>query len=337
MWQYLSKSVLLLTLAVALCCGLYPLVLWSVGQLVFPSQANGSLIIGDDGKPVGSRLIAQPFSRDEYFQPRPSAASYNAAASASSSLAASNYALRDRVARMLGPIASYADGPKAGQRLALDMERWFAEDHYQKQPHIVAQWANLHPSLAQGWVKADAAHGAYVEKWAEQHPQVVAQFVRDHPALPKPSTVDLAVVFFQAFSEENSGKFPGTVTQPKNDGSKEISIQPVGAGPEIQSIFFDMWREDHPEVSLRILPGDLVTTSASGLDPHITLDNANYQLDRVAGKWASDLKRDQTPVRQEIEEILQANASAPFGGLAGEKLINVLEVNLELRKRFSPR
>ena len=337
MGQYFSKSVLLLTLAVALCCGLYPLALWSVGQLVFPSQANGSLVIGDNGKPVGSRLIAQPFTRDEYFHPRPSAASYNAAASASSSLAASNYALRDRVARTLGPMATYAGGPKSGQRVASDVERWFAEDHYQKQPHIVAQWADQHPSLAQAWVKADPTHGAYVENWEKQHPHVVAQFVTDNPALPKPDTVDLAVVFFQNISEENPGKFPGSVMQIKNDGPPELSIQPVNTGPEIQSIFFDMWREDHPEVSLRDLPGDLVTTSASGLDPHITMDNAEYQLDRVVSKWASDLKRDQASVRQEIEEILQANSSAPFGGLAGEKLINVLELNLELRKRFGAR
>ena len=39
-------------------------------------------------------------------------------------------------------------------------------------------------------------------------------------------------------------------------------------------------------------------------------------------------------VRQEIEEILQEKALAPFGGLVGEKMINVLEVNLELRKRY---
>ena len=113
-----------------------------------------------------------------------------------------------------------------------------------------------------------------------------------------------------------------------------MSIMPINTGPDIQSIFFDMWREDHPDASLQNLPGDLVTTSASGLDPHITLDNAQYQLNRVASKWALDLKSDQASVRQEIEAILQANSSAPFGGLAGEKLINVLEVNLELRKRF---
>ena len=91
MMKYFSKSLLLLVFGVAICCVVYPLVLWVIGQTLFPFQSNGSMLNGPDGKYVGSRLIAQPFTKDEYFQPRPSAASYDASASASSSLAASNY------------------------------------------------------------------------------------------------------------------------------------------------------------------------------------------------------------------------------------------------------
>jgi K+-transporting ATPase ATPase C chain len=94
------------------------------------------------------------------------------------------------------------------------------------------------------------------------------------------------------------------------------------------------WRQRRGNDQSAALPGDLVTTSGSGLDPDITLQNAEYQLDRVASKWAADTKRDPTAVRREIDQILQANAKAPFGGLAGEKMVNVLEVNLELRKRY---
>ncbi len=126
MMQYLSKSVLLLIFGVVICCIVYPLVLWVIGQTFFPFQANGSILKGPDGKPAGSKLIAQPFTKDEYFQPRPSAASYDASASASSSLAASNYALRDRVARSLGPVVKYRSGPKAGQLVAPDVESWFS-------------------------------------------------------------------------------------------------------------------------------------------------------------------------------------------------------------------
>src|SRR5579862_6150006 len=133
--KYISKSVWLLIFTVVICCGLYPLALWAVGQIFFPFQANGSLLKGPDGSVVGSKLIAQPFTKDEYFQPRPSAASYDASASASSALAASNYALRDRVARTIGPVATYAGGPKAGQPVAPDVEAWFRQDQFQGQPH----------------------------------------------------------------------------------------------------------------------------------------------------------------------------------------------------------
>ena len=334
MWRILSKSILLLSVSVLICCVLYPLALWAVGQTLFPFQANGSIVSGPDGKPVGSRLIAQPFTKDEYFQPRPSAASYDASASASSSLAASNYGLRDRVARTLGPMVTYRSGPKAGQNVAPDVEKWFQQDKYQGKPNLVAQWADQHNSLAQAWAKADPANGAYVDDWAKKHPEAVAQFIKDNPATPKPKPEDLAVVFFKDFSEKYPGKFPSLVTHKGADGKEEKTMEPVSEGSDIQSTFFLMWREEHPQEDFSDVPGDLVTASASGLDPHIALQNAEFQLERVASKWAANLKRQPEEVRKEIDQILQTNASAPWGGLAGEKFVNVLEVNLELRKRY---
>src|SRR5262249_2575813 len=141
MSKHLSKSLWLMGFAVAITCGLYPAVLWAIGQTIFPYQANGSLIKAADGKVVGSALLAQPFTKDEVFQARPSAVSYDASASGPSNLAASNYLLRDRVAKALGPIVKYAAGPKAGQLVAPDVEAWFQQDQYQGQPHLVAQWA----------------------------------------------------------------------------------------------------------------------------------------------------------------------------------------------------
>jgi potassium-transporting ATPase KdpC subunit len=334
MVRYVTKSIWLLLFAVIICCGLYPLLLWVVGQTFFPFQANGSLVRGPDGIVVGSRLIAQPFTRDEYFQPRPSAASYDASASASSSLAPSNYALRDRVARALGPIVTYRTGPRAGQPVAPDIESWFQKDVFQGSPHIVAQWANLHNALAQAWVKTDPTRGAYVDNWAKTHPAQVAKWIKENPGTPHPKAPDLAVVFFESFSKEDPGRFPSAVTRKGADDKDKTTIEPVKEGSDIQSIYFDMWRQDHPEADLQNLPGDMVTTSGSGLDPHITLQNAEYQLNRVASKWAANLKRDQTTVRREIEEIVQENASAPWDGFAGEKIVNVLELNLELRKRL---
>ena len=334
MWKIISRSVLLAAVSIVICCVLYPLVLWAIGQTVLPFQANGSMLKGPDGHLVGSRIIAQPFTKDGYFQPRPSAASYDASASASSALGASNYALRDLVARMLGPIVKYQSGPKAGQPVAPDVEQWFQKDTFQGNPHLVGQWADLHNALAQAWVNADPKNGAFVDDWSKQHPAAVAQFSKDNPATPAPKAADLAVVFFKDFSTANPGKFPSAVTKTGPDGKPVTTIEPVQEGPDIQSIFFDMWRNEHAEADLQQVPGDLVTTSASGLDPHISLQNAEFQLDRVAAKWAADLKRDPGAVRQEIEEILRKNATAPLNGLAGETFVNVLEVNLQLRVRY---
>ena len=334
MLRYIAKSFWLLFFSVVICCVLYPLVLWSIGQAAFPFQANGSLLTGPDGKPVGSRLIAQPFTKDEYFQPRPSAASYNAAASASSSLAASNYALRDRVARTLGPIVKYRSGARAGQLVAPDVENWFQQDKFQGNPHIVAQWADLHNSLATAWVNADPKNGAYVDDWAKKYPAIVAKWIKDNPGTPQPKAADLAVLFFETFSGENPGRFPSVVTHTAADGKTQTTIEPVKDGTNIQSIFFDMWRQEHPDADIQNVPGDLVTTSASGLDPHITLQNAEFQLERVASAWAAKKKTDASAIRKDIEEILRKNAAAPWEGLIGEKFVNVLEINLELRKLY---
>jgi potassium-transporting ATPase KdpC subunit len=334
MLRSVSKSLWLLVFSVVLVCGIYPAILWGIGQTAFPFQVNGSIVDGPDGKPTGSLLAAQPFTKDEYFQPRPSAASYDGTASSSSALAVSNYALRDRAARTIGPIAVYSDGPKKGQPVAPDIETWFQADKFGGQPGIVTQWADVHNSLAQAWVSADPTHGAYIDAWAKAHPDVVAQFVKDNPGTPKPAASDLAVVFFEHFSKDHPGTFPSSVTHPGVDGKDVTEIAPVKEGSDIQSIFFDMWRQDHPDAALQDVPGDLVTTSGSGLDPHITLENAEFQLERVAGKWAQDLKRDPAQIRQEIDAMLHDLAFSPGAGLFGEPIVNVLQINLGLRKRY---
>jgi K+-transporting ATPase ATPase C chain len=328
------KSLMLLTATVLVCAIAYPVAVWAIAQAFFPFTANGSMVNGPDGKQVGSLLIAQPFTKDEYFWPRPSAASYDASAGTSSALSASNYALRDRVARMLGPIVKYKSGPEAGQLVAPDVEAWFQKDQFQGQPHLVAQWADNHNELAQGWVSADPTHAQALTDWSKSHKSVVDDWIKQNPGTPQPQPSDLAIVYFENFSKDNPGKFPSSVTKQLPNGKSQTDIEPVASGSDVQSIFFDMWRQDHPDAPLQDVPADMVTTSASGLDPHITLDNAEYQLDRVAQKWVADKKLDPKRVRDQIDQILQENASAALGGLAGEKFVNVLQVNLQLASRF---
>jgi potassium-transporting ATPase KdpC subunit len=90
MFKEFKRSVLFTAVTIVLFGVVYHLVLWGVGRTVFPSQAEGSLIRRGDGTIVGSRLIAQKFTRPEYFHSRPSAVDYNAASTGGSSLGPTN-------------------------------------------------------------------------------------------------------------------------------------------------------------------------------------------------------------------------------------------------------
>jgi K+-transporting ATPase ATPase C chain len=93
------KTAILFTLVTTLLFGIiYPLVMTGIAGLLFPHQANGSLIL-QNGQVIGSELIAQSFTSDKYFHPRPSAAGngYDATSSGGTNLAQSNAKLATRI------------------------------------------------------------------------------------------------------------------------------------------------------------------------------------------------------------------------------------------------
>ena len=96
--QLYPAVAILLTMTV-LVGVVYPAVVLIVSQLAFPSQANGSLIVTNDGRTIGSTFIGQAFTQPEYLWTRPSAAGdgYDANASAASNLAPTSQTLLDRV------------------------------------------------------------------------------------------------------------------------------------------------------------------------------------------------------------------------------------------------
>jgi len=96
------RSAVLVTLVLAVvCCGLYPLVVFGIGQAFFPHKANGSLIVDAQGNVKGSHLLGQPFAADKYFHSRPSAAGsgYDATSSGGSNLGPTSQKLRDSIAQ----------------------------------------------------------------------------------------------------------------------------------------------------------------------------------------------------------------------------------------------
>lgn len=186
-------TAILMTIVTTVLLGLiYPLVVTGLAQVIFPEQANGSLIRRVDGTLLGSRLIGQPFFSRGYFHSRPSVAGpvgYDAGSSSGSNLGPTNQKLIDRV-------------------------------------------------------KAD------VEK----------------------------------LQTENPGK-------------------PV--------------------------PIDLVTTSASGLDPHISPAAAEFQMARVA--------RERVVSEEEVRRLVNAHTQGRQFGFLGESTVNVLELNLDLDNRYPKR
>ena len=182
-------TAILITIVTTLILGLgYPLAVTALAQVIFPNQANGSLIKNERGETVGSTLIGQPFASAGYFVSRPSAAGtgYDAGASGGSNLAPTNAKLMERI-------------------------------------------------------KAD------VEKFQAENPN-------------------------------------------------------------------------------QAIPVDLITTSASGLDPHISPAAVDFQIPRIA--------RERGANEQQIRDIARQFTESRQFGFLGEPRVNVLLLNLELDKRF---
>jgi K+-transporting ATPase ATPase C chain len=92
-------SILATVVLGVLLCGAYPVAVWGGAQLLFPRQANGSLITDPNGTVVGSTLLAQSFTGAKYFHPRPSAAGtgYDAANSSGTNLGPTSHKLADSI------------------------------------------------------------------------------------------------------------------------------------------------------------------------------------------------------------------------------------------------
>jgi K+-transporting ATPase ATPase C chain len=159
--RYDLRASLGLMLVALLAMGLlYSLAGAGLGRVLFPRQATGS-IVERDGVAVGSTLVAQPFADARYFQPRPSAASYDPMAAAGSNQARTNPDLRKRIAEATAQVAA-RDGIAA-----MDVPGEL----------VTQSGSGTDPELSPAGVQVQVARVAAARKLP---PDVVAKLVAEH-------------------------------------------------------------------------------------------------------------------------------------------------------------
>ena len=249
-------SILATLLFAVVLCGLYPLIVWGASQLMFPHQANGSLIEGSDRKIVGSEWLGQNFTSAKYLQPRPSAAGsgYDAANSGGSNL---------------GPTSK---------------------------------------KLINGTTKSIALPGKEVGTFT-----------------PSTEVVDFDGIKLRVLNYCESNGIACELIQDGKPADPKMFKTDKGEYDQVKLI--TAFNNDAMPLTIKAgspIPGDAVTTSGSGLDPHISPRNALLQAARVA-------KERNLSVDVVKAEIAKATAG-PSLGILGEAGVNVLLLNLALDK-----
>jgi K+-transporting ATPase ATPase C chain len=166
MWRQMLPALRMTVLMTVLTGLVYPGVVTAICQVLFPRQANGSLI-ERNGHPIGSDLIGQNFSQPGYFQPRPSAAGsdgYDATASGGSNLGPTNQKLVDRVKASAEKFRK--ENPDYTGTIPADL--------------VTASGSGLDPHLSPGSAEAQIARVAKARGASEdQIRQLVAQFTEN--------------------------------------------------------------------------------------------------------------------------------------------------------------
>lgn len=197
MWQQILPG-LRIKLFMTLVLGIaYPLLMTGICQVLFPHQANGSLITAD-GKVIGSELIAQNFTKPEYFQPRPSAAGndgYDATSSGGTNLGPTNQKLIDKTKAAIEKFRK--ENPDFTGPLPADL--------------VTASASGLDPHLSPDSAKAQALRVAKARGVStDQILQLVAQFT-EPPDLgilgePRVNVLKLNLALDQRFARQVSPK-----------------------------------------------------------------------------------------------------------------------------------
>jgi K+-transporting ATPase ATPase C chain len=209
-------------------------------------------------------------------------------------------------------------------------------------PGYLAQWARDNPTLAQRWVKDDDSKKAVIA-WLEGQPDLLDDWRKKQKPIPAEvdfdkALDDLAGPFFERFA----GLYPRHWPVPDKEKLEARPVAKVRSDKDeisdLQGVIFDPWLTANPDRGGNIekVPADLVMASGSGLDPHITVRGARYQLPDVVAARAKAAGLDEPTVEKRILAILEQHSFRPMGFL-GEPLVNVVEVNLALDAEWPPK
>ncbi len=301
---HLLSSLSAMFVLVVICCGVYPLLVWGIAQGVFPNQANGSLLT-KDGKPtvkddeaVGSALLGQPFLLPGYFHPRPSAAGNSAGTTAAptSFSPAGGYDPTSSGGTNYGPLN---DGLLNGATVT---------PATQPAPTTA-------PTALATTGPATAATTAPVETLGYDGIRLRTL----HYAVDNGLTFKLHKAggevplkqFQNADGSLNDTALVDAFPHPTSDAGLTGLTADAFAGPDGKPVE---------------IPADAVTASASGLDPHISPDNADLQAQRVA-----DARK--VPVDQ-VRALVGQYTDRPDLGILGDPGVNVLRLNLALDAKY---
>jgi K+-transporting ATPase ATPase C chain len=299
----------------AVCCVAYPFVVWLIAQTVFPIQANGSLVTkdgtltSDDSQAVGSYLIGQQFSLPGYFHPRPSAANNAAGASFSST---GGYDPTASGGTNLGPLSDELINGATTQPSA---------------PAATQPTAQASSTTQPAATQAVAAATSPASQPAEVLTFDGVRLRTLHYAM------DNGITFKLYTTSQDDGRHLDEVPLSKYlnaDGTLNDTAL-VDAFPHPESDAPDkkpLVATDFTDSSGKpvAIPGDAVTSSGSGLDPHISPENAAFQIARVAKA------RNITP--DQVQALIDAHTDQPGLGFLGDPGVNVLMLNIALDAKY---
>jgi K+-transporting ATPase ATPase C chain len=274
--------------------GIYPAIVWGLAQVLFHDQANGSLIRKDgtptdnDGEAVGSALLGQPFTAANYFHPRPSAANNSAGTSYSPT---GGYDPTSSGGTNYGPLSDVLlDGQTATT-----------------QPSAPA---STQPTVAAGTTQPTT--------------QPVEVLAYDGVRL---RTIHYAVdngISFKLYTLRSDGTGPKTevpLSKFEDNKGNLNDVALVDAFPHPPSDTPDRMVLIADDFSTPI-PPDAVTASSSGLDPHISVENAQLQAPRVASARKISLDK--------VKALIDQYTEGPDLGILGDPGVNVLRLNIAL-------